>query len=389
MLSANRSRAVVTAIGLFLLTAATAVPAQENPDAAELEQQLDRLRTEIEMLQRTIEESRTEYRSQQDQLKSIELAIQSLSRGLRDINRQLGQRETQLAQLLTQRTALLADLGLEQEELAELIRSAYQLGYPSRLKLMLNQDDLSGLSRNLAYYHYFNEARVAQIGAIRTRLADLEILEERIAGERRQLEALQAEQAKELDQQNLARDERREIAGTLAGRIAQDQKQLEEMLRKNRRDLEKLLERLSEFLVDIPAGLGQNLVLSRHKGQLPAPLQGRVLYAFGNERGGGLKWQGWLYSVAAGNEVRSIAYGRVAFSDWLRGYGLLMILDHGDGFMSLYGHNDSLLRDVGDWVQAGEVISLSGASGGLGRDGLYFELRKDGKALDPSGWISR
>jgi septal ring factor EnvC (AmiA/AmiB activator) len=376
----------VTAIGLFLLTAAVA--AQENPDAAEIEQQLGRLRSEIDMLQRTIEESRTEYRSQQDQLKNIELAIQSLSRGLRDINRQLGEQEIQLEQMLTQRTALLADLGLEQEELAQLIRSAYQLGYPSRLKLMLNQDDLSGLSRNLAYYHYFNEARVAQIGAIRTRLADLEALEERIAGERRQLEALRAEQAAELDQQSLARDERREIAGTLAGRIEQDQKQLEEMLR-NRRDLEKLLERLSEFLVDIPAGLGQNLVLSRHKGQLQAPLQGRVLYAFGNERGGGLKWQGWLYSVAAGNEVRSIAYGRVAFSDWLRGYGLLMILDHGDGFMSLYGHNDSLLRDVGDWVQAGEVISLSGASGGLGRDGLYFELRKDGKALDPSGWISR
>ena len=131
------------------------------------------------------------------------------------------------------------------------------------------------------------------------------------------------------------------------------------------------------------------MVLSQHRGQLPPPLQGRVLYAFGNDRAGGLRWQGWLYSVPAGTEVSSIAYGRVAFSDWLRGYGLLMIIDHGDGFMSLYGHNDSLLRDVGDWVMAGEPISLSGASGGLSRDGLYFEMRKDGKALDPSGWINR
>jgi septal ring factor EnvC (AmiA/AmiB activator) len=293
-----------------------------------------------------------------------------------------------LSEMLDQRTTLLADLGLEQQELARLVRSAYMLGYPSRLKLMLNQDDLSGLSRNLAYYRYFNRARLEQIDSIRNRLGELEQLEQSINDERLQLESLHSEQAIEFERQDLARAERQKIAGMLAQRIDQDQKQLEEMLN-NRRDLEILLERLSEILVDIPAGLGQNLVLSEHKGQLPQPLEGRILYAFGNQRAGGLRWQGWLYSVEAGTEVRSIAYGRIAFSDWLRGYGLLMIIDHGDGFMSLYGHNDSLLRDVGDWVQTGELISLSGASGGLARNGLYFEMRKDGKALDPSEWISR
>lgn len=362
--------------------------AQESPDPAELEQKLELLRSEIDALQRSIQESRTEYGSQQDLLKKIELAIQDLSRGLRDISRRLEEQNSRLAELLGQRTLLLSDLGLEQGELAQLIRSAYQLGYPSRLKLMLNQDDLSGLSRNLAYYRYFNQARVQQIDAIRKRLSELEKLEQTINGQREQLASLQQQQALEFERQNLARNERQHIASMLARRIDEDQKQLEVML-SNRRDLEKLLERLSEILVDIPAGLGQNLVLSEHKGRLPPPLQGRILYAYGNQRVGDLRWQGWLYDVEAGTEVRSIAYGRIAFSDWLRGYGLLMIIDHGDGFMSLYGHNDSLLRDVGDWVQTGELISLSGASGGLTRDGLYFEMRKDGKALDPSGWISR
>ena len=375
-------------MAIGLLCSCGPVYSQENPDAAELEQKLELLRSEIQKLQKTIQESRTEYSSQQNELKRIELAIQELSRSLRSIASRLGDQDTLLAGLIAQRATLLDDLGLEKGELAQLIRSAYQLGYPSRLKLMLNQDDLSGLSRNLAYYRYFNDARLEQISSIRGRLEELDQLEQTINIEREQLESLQSEQAAEFERQSEARAQRQQVAEQLAQRIDNDQQQLEEMLN-NRRDLENILERLSKILVDIPAGLGQNLVLSEHKGRLPQPLEGRVLYAFGNSRAGGLRWQGWLYDVVAGTEVRSIAYGRVAFSDWLRGYGLLMIIDHGDGFMSLYGHNDSLLRDVGDWVQAGEIISLSGASGGLARDGLYFEMRKDGKALDPSGWISR
>ena len=361
---------------------------QENTDAAELERKLTLLRSEITELQDSLQQSRSEYSTQQNQLKEIELAIQQLSRSLREIAASVAEQNERLAGLIKQRTSLLSDLGLEKEELAQLIRSAHQLGYPSRLKLMLNQDDFSGLSRNLAYYRYFNSARLEQINMIRDRLVELDQLEDAIKVEQEALQQLRSERATELERQDATRAERQLVAQNLARRIDEDQHQLEEM-QNNRNDLEKLLERLSKILVDIPAGLGQNLVLSEHKGNLPPPLEGRILYAFGNQRGGGMRWQGWLYAVAAGTEVRSVAYGRVAFSDWLRGYGLLMIIDHGDGFMSLYGHNDSLLRDVGDWVQTGELISLSGASGGLARDGLYFELRKDGNALDPSGWISR
>ncbi len=118
------------------------------------------------------------------------------------------------------------------------------------------------------------------------------------------------------------------------------------------------------------------------------PLQGRVLHAFGQARGSGLRWQGWLIEAESGAEVRAIAYGRVAYADWLRGYGLLMIIDHGDGFMSLYGNNESLLFEPGDWVQPGASIGTVGSDPGAGQ-GLYFELRSDGRALDPAAWVRR
>jgi septal ring factor EnvC (AmiA/AmiB activator) len=118
------------------------------------------------------------------------------------------------------------------------------------------------------------------------------------------------------------------------------------------------------------------------------PIEGPVRHAFGQDRGSELNWQGWLIGADAGAEVKAVAYGRVAFADWLRGYGLLIIIDHGDGYMTLYGHNESLLHDAGNWVDAGEIISVVGSNPGSGQ-GLYFELRRNGKAVDPAAWLAR
>jgi len=159
-------------------------------------------------------------------------------------------------------------------------------------------------------------------------------------------------------------------------------------LQRDRHDLEALLENLSNVLADIPADLGQRHGLDKLKGKMLIPVKGRVKHAYGQPRTAGLHWQGWLISASIGSEVRSIAHGRVAYSDWLRGYGLLMIIDHGDGFMSLYANNESLLREVGDWVETGSDISTVGTSP-LNGNGLYFEIRKDGKAMDPVVWLKR
>ena len=173
----------------------------------------------------------------------------------------------------------------------------------------------------------------------------------------------------------------------LAGQIDSDEDKLTE-LRRNQQDLEALLDRLTTVLADIPSELGQYINPRKQRGLIPVPVKGRVLHAFGQSRVGGLNWQGWLIEAEAGTEVQTIAYGRVAYADWLRGYGLLMILDHGEGMMSLYGNNESLLYGVGDWVQPGTVISTVGEIPGSDQ-GLYFELRDEGKAVDPAAWLDR
>jgi septal ring factor EnvC (AmiA/AmiB activator) len=145
---------------------------------------------------------------------------------------------------------------------------------------------------------------------------------------------------------------------------------------------------VSDVLADIPADLGKRLGPRDLKGQMPIPVKGRVKYAFGQPRTAGLVWQGWMIAADNGAEVKAVAYGRVAYSDWLRGYGLLMIIDHGDGFMSLYANNESLLRELGDWVEPGATISTVGTTP-LNGSGLYFEMRKNGKAMDPAIWLKR
>jgi septal ring factor EnvC (AmiA/AmiB activator) len=183
------------------------------------------------------------------------------------------------------------------------------------------------------------------------------------------------------------REERQVITDSLSSRIDADKARLTE-LQQNRKDLQALLETLSNALADITADLGKRRGPKELKGNLPMPVKGPVKFAYGQARSVGLSWQGWLISAASGSEVNNIAYGRVAFSDWLRGYGLLMIIDHGDGFMSLYGNNESLLHEVGDWIEPGAAISTVGSSSQSGA-GLYFEIRKNGKALDPAAWLKR
>jgi septal ring factor EnvC (AmiA/AmiB activator) len=239
----------------------------------------------------------------------------------------------------------------------------------------------------LAYYDYLNRAQARAISELREALATLQSMQQSIDTELARIARVREEQVANMEQLGEQRDNRRALLAQLDDRIDSEQGRLQE-LERNRRDLEALIERLSDVLADIPADLGDHEGVSRQKGRLPMPLQGPVLHAYGQPRGAGLRWQGWMIGSDPGTEVRAVAYGRVAFADWLRGYGLMMIIDHGDGFMSLYGQNESLLREAGAWVQPGEVIGVVGSNPDNSQ-GLYFELRKDGKALDPAAWVAR
>lgn len=255
------------------------------------------------------------------------------------------------------------------------------------MKLVLNQDSPALLSRTLAYYDYFSRSQASQINELKEVLQTLDQMQEKINAELSAMNEVQKNQQSVLDELKDQRNERQVIIESLSRQINTDEARLAE-LQRDRRDLETLLEKLSNVLADIPADLGKRLAPQDLKGKLPMPVKGRVKHAYGQPRTAGLHWQGWLIGAGDGSEVKAIAYGRVAFSDWLRGYGLLMIIDHGDGFMSLYGNNESLLHEVGDWVEPGAVISTVGTSGFNG-DGLYFEIRKDGKAMDPAVWLKR
>jgi septal ring factor EnvC (AmiA/AmiB activator) len=354
---------------------------------AEAEAHLGQVLEEIAQLQARLEASRVEQRTEQGRLKELDLEIQQASRALRSLRDQQREHQQELDSLQGQRTGYLAQIRQRMDQLAEQLRWSYRNNRQSRIKLVLNQDDPALLGRMLAYYDYYASAQAERIGLLRDTLTTLEAMQQSIDLELTQLTQLAAEQQEALDRLGVRREQRQVLLAQLASQIESESSRLQE-LERNRQALETLVERLSDVLSDIPADLGNRVGVETQKGRLPMPLRGPVKHAFGQSRGGGLKWQGWLIGAEAGTEVSSIAYGRIAFADWLRGYGLLTIIDHGQGYMSLYGNNESLLHEAGAWVEPGEVISVVGANEGSDQ-GLYFELRKGGKAIDPAAWMAR
>jgi len=354
---------------------------------AEAEARLGQLKTEISSLKRDLEHARTTLSDEQEALKAADLEIQANALALRELESDRQIHEQELSKLNIDRQNYLSSLDKRREVLAMQILTAYRLGRESRLKLVLNQDSPALLSRTLAYYDYFSRSQASQINELREVIQTLDQMQNKINVELSAMNEVQKNQQTVLDEMTGQRNERQAIIESLSSQIDTDEVRLAEMQR-DRKDLETLLEKLSNVLADIPADLGKRLAPQDLKGKMPMPVKGRVKHAFGQPRTAGLRWQGWLIGAGNGSEVKAIAYGRVAFSDWLRGYGLLMIIDHGDGFMSLYGNNESLLHEVGDWVEPGAVISTVGTSP-LNGNGLYFEIRKNGKAMDPVVWLKR
>jgi len=375
------------ALVLSALVFPGAAVAQQPLDREDAESRLGQVVVEISQLKVQLESSRTEHKNEQARLRQVDLAIQQANLEFRALEKQRQLHLGELQSLEDQREEYLSSLDQRMGQLAEQLRSSYRAGKQSRMKLVLNQDDPQALARMLAYYDYLNRAQVGHISDLREALTRLEAMQESIDQELSRITAVQAEQREVLDQLAEQREKRESLLAGLSSQIDNEQAQLQE-LERNRRDLEALIERLANALADIPADLGSHLGIPKQKGRLPMPVAGPVKYAFGQTRAGGLRWQGWLIGAAVGTEVSSVAYGRVAFADWLRGYGLLIIIDHGDDFLSLYGHNESLLHEAGAWVEPGDVISVVGSNPGNDQ-GLYFEIRRKGKALDPAAWLSR
>jgi septal ring factor EnvC (AmiA/AmiB activator) len=268
------------------------------------------------------------------------------------------------------------------------MRAAHVQGGQAPLRLLLSQDRLRDASRALAYHRYVQAAQVGRIRGLLDELAELARVTSRVEAQRMELDAALAREQAALAALESQRADRSALLDVLAGQQKAQAQRVAE-LKRDERALLDLLESLRDIFADIPDELDGDQPFAQRRGSLPMPVPGKVLTAFAGALPDGRRSEGWLIQAAAGESVRAVAPGRVAFADWMKGYGLLLILDHGDGFLSLYAHNDGLLREVGDWVKSGEPLAQAGSSGGQGRSALYFELRRQSQPLDPRLWLRR
>lgn len=350
--------------------------------------ELERLQAQIRSLTRKRNEVRSRYDEIQRELRLTEQAISETVRELRKLDQQLGEQRKELARLKRQQQELRRQLATQRDLLARQVRAAYMIGRQEYLKLLLNQQDPATLGRAMTYYRYFNAARLARIGEVNQTLEELAQVTENITAKTRTLKELRATRlARKADLESTFK-RRQTVVASLAREIKSREQQLGR-LQQDERHLQELLQTIETALPDDLTAPGSQSFASL-RGKLGWPVKGRVRNLFGRSRyQGRLKWNGVMIDARAGNTVRAVARGRVAYADWLRGYGLLIIIDHGDGYMSLYGHNQSLYKEVGDWVEANEAIAGVGDSGGQSSTGLYFEIRHNGKPSNPAKWCSR
>jgi septal ring factor EnvC (AmiA/AmiB activator) len=380
-------RLVALAAGLLLACGLAATPTlAQRADRTQTEADLARIRGEIARIREQVGRDAAERDRLTRELRTAEQSVAGARERLRELQRQRADSRTRRGQIEAQSRARERDLGTERDALAGQMRAAYLIGRDEPLKLLLNQRDPARAGRMFAYYGYFGRARAGQIARIREHIASLAQLQVQLEAEEQRYAALEQDQKRELDALESARSER----GAVLAKVQQESRSRVaslERLRKEQAALERLLRELRRAIQRFPSDSRDPF--ARLRGKLTWPVAGRVVARYGETRAGGLKWEGVLLSAERGAAVRSIYHGRVIYADWLAGLGLLVIVDHGGGYMSLYGHNDALFRKVGERVTAGDSIAAVGDSGGRPRPELYFEIRRNAQPLDPRPWFQK
>lgn len=388
---------------MLLLFAPGAETLGANSAAAKREE-LRELRGRIEAMQKRLaaaEESKSEA---VDALQESERAISDANRSLRELAQQSRETNRRLAELQAASRTQESRLKSQQSLLAQLLYQQYLGGRADPLKLLFNREDPNQIARQMHYYSHVSRARGELIGNLRLDLAQVQELARETVAKAAELTAIAAEQAaqrKRLEQEKRAR-------GLVLTRISRDiQKQKREIgtLRRDENRLTRLIEQLGRIISRtppprapagprlrnerVPEASGTGSPFQALKGRLALPVRGELGNRFGSQRSdGGVVWKGLFIASRSGEEVKAIAAGRVVFADWLRGFGNLLIIDHGDSYMSLYGNNETLYKQVGETISGGETIAAVGNSGGNADSGLYFEMRHQGKPFDPLTWVN-
>jgi len=407
-------------------------------ERAQTQQQLDATRQDIAELKKMLGKLQEEKAGVQKDLKSTETEIGDLEKQVEALQQELKKTEGELERLDTEKKKLQSARVEQQRLIAIQARSAYQSGREEYLKLLLNQQNPEKFARTLTYYDYLSKARLEQLRAFNETLRQLANVEQDISRQQAQLLAQRGNLDSRRQELETVRSERRQVLAKLSTDMqARDQKL--QSRQQDQADLTKVLKTIEETLArqareaeearrkallaqqqaeekrrqqqalaaredreeeapkkarttlgPIVSSDGANYggAFSAARGKLPWPVNGRLLARFGDARAGDAraKWDGVMIGANPGTQVRAVHGGRVVFADWLRGAGLLVILDHGNGYLSLYGHNQSLLKSAGDIVKAGEAISTVGDSGGQDSSGLYFAIRQQGRPTDPAQW---
>jgi len=382
----KRAGSIAAGACAYLLLALFAGAPVHAADEAGTQAELRKVRSQISDLQKAIRKSTTQRDSLAARLRDAELSVAEARRKLEATRAERIASERRLAELRRDVARSEAVLDSERAELGGQIRAAYTLGREERMKLVLNQQDPARLGRMLAYYGYFGRARATKIDTIRTELARLAELSTAVTEQTQQLVTLEENARADLTAVQDARRERGKVLGELDQKLKTRVASLGK-LQREASTLEKLLADLRKVIADFP--INSEEPFEKLKGRLPWPLSGKLLADFGQRRAGGVTWNGVLLSAERGARVRAIHFGRVIYADWLPGMGLLTILEHSGGYLTLYGHNDQLYKSVGDWVAPGDVIAAAGDSGGRQQTELYFEIRKGSRPLNPHQWIGK
>ncbi len=394
--------------------------------------QAERKQSELDALQQRLQTLQEEYRNTQadrqeaaDGLRQSERAISDASRQLRQLAGERQRVQAELHSLAEQADATAQRIRVQQSHLAQALRSAYLRGQGDALKFMLNGADPNQTARDLRYLTYLSRAQQAMIETLRGDLAQLAALRQRTQKKSHDLAQLKA--AHEAEQQNLMaeKQQREQVILKLSDQIQQQRLEISR-LKRDEQNLTQLVERLNRMMVqqaareaartraaqqtkppraeekgtddtsrrpvavntETPVAFSSDRPFSRLKGSLRLPVAGELMNRFGAPReDGGLSWKGLFIRAAEGSVVKVIAAGQVVFSEWLRGFGNIIIVDHGEGYMSLYSNNESLYKQVGERVQPGDAIAAVGNSGGQPEPGLYFEMRHQSRPVNPLLWM--
>lgn len=383
----GKSAFIRSSVLVALLALAWPLAAQDDGLAQIKGRELERVRERISELKKSMDARAAERDRLTRELQEAEVAIGAKRTQVDELERQTRASEARVAELDGRIRVREEELARETGQLAAQVRAAWTSGRQERIKLLLNQDDPAAVGRLTAWYRYLSAWRGRTLDAVNAHLEELAGLRAEAGREHRRLEELAESRRRELAQLAEAQERRQQLLASVRARMREEGSEIERLAAEER-DLTRLIAELTSILSDYP--VTSEAPFTDLKGRLTWPVAGTLLHDFGQPRAGGsLRWNGVVLSAPRGREVRAVYHGRVVFADWLAGMGLLVIIDHGEGYMSLYGYNETLLKSAGDWVAPGDVIATVGESGGRPQPGLYFEIRQGREPVNPKAWVTR